>query len=416
MIREKQLPNGLRVLTERIPHVRSCGVGVWIELGSRHETEEQLGLSHFLEHMLFKGTPELNAQDIGNAMNYLGGNMNAYTTQEVICLHAKTVERKGHEALELIGKMITQSNFPDDELKRERQVVLEEYNMYEDSPEDLSVDLFLKNLWPDHPLGRPVIGSLGSIKRFSRTRLVDFWGTHFDPSRIVISIAGSFDAKACEEVIKRLFGSLQAGTGARRKRTKGAKAAPTAERTYLKRPVEQVHFCLGVEGPSLKAKDRFPFALFNMVLGGGTSSRLFQEVREKRGLAYSIGSFAQLFSDSGCFAVTGGTSVASLAEVHRIVMQEVERMRAEPPREQEVDLARDQIIDAMMLGLENTEVRMIRMAESLLAFGRIIPMDETIAKLRAIEPRQVHAAARKYLKSDFSGSWVGPKTGRLPRS
>lgn len=164
MIRFKQLPNGVRVLTERIPHVRSCGVGVWIDVGSRHESDAQLGLGHFLEHMLFKGTSQLNAQDIGNVMNYLGGNMNAFTTQEVICLHAKTVERKAHEALELIAQMITDSTFPADELKRERQVVLEEYNMYEDSPEDLSVDLFMKNLWPQHPLGRPVIGSLSTLR------------------------------------------------------------------------------------------------------------------------------------------------------------------------------------------------------------------------------------------------------------
>jgi predicted Zn-dependent peptidase len=292
--------------------------------------------------------------------------------------------------------------------------VLEEYKMYDDSPDDLSVDTFLQNLWPSHPLGRPVIGFKGTIRKFSRESAGNYWRREFRPDRLLISIAGSFDAKACAKVIKERFAPLEAPASLGPRPRPEIREAPPKQ-TYRRRPIEQAYFCLGTDGPDRCSPDRFPFGLMNMVLGGGMSSRLFQEIREKRGLAYSIGSFAQLFSDRGFLAVSGGTSFITLAEVIKITMDEIQRICEEEVSEQELFLAREQIIDAMLLGMENTEARMSRLAESVLAFGRIVPVDEVIQHVKQVEISQMRRVARKYFRSrPFAVSFIGPKEGQLP--
>lgn len=413
MIRTQTLPSGLCVVTEPIRAVRSCGIGLWLELGSRYELPGEEGLSHFIEHMLFKGTSEHDVRQIGDTINYLGGNINAYTSQEMLCLHAKTVDKKAHEALDLLAEMLMASTFPPDEIKRERQVVLEEYKMVEDSPDDLSVDIFLKNLWPNHPLGMPVIGTRKSIRSFSRETIMNYWNREFRPDRLLIALAGSYDEKACARVIKRRFGNWAAPAGGERPAFTVQDMKP--RQTYLKRPVEQAYFVLGTGAPHRASPERFAFGLMNMVLGGGMSSRLFQEIREKRGLAYSIGSFAQLFKDRGCFAVSGGTGFPALEEVLRITMEEMLRICEEDVSEHELAMAREQIVDHILLGLENTEARMSRIAESILTFGRIVPVDEVIQRIREVTPAEIRAVAARYLRAEcFAVSSIGPKDGRLP--
>ena len=413
MIRTRTLPSGLCTVTESIPAVRSCGIGLWLEIGSRHELPGEEGLSHFIEHMLFKGTRQHDVRQIGDMINYLGGNINAYTSQEMLCLHAKTVDRKAHEALDLLAELLMDSLFPADEIKRERQVVLEEYKMVEDSPDDLSVDIFLKNLWPNHPLGMPVIGTCKSIKSFSRDSILNYWQREFRPDRLLIALAGSFDEKACARVIKRRFGHWEIPVGGDRPPFEVQDMKP--RQTYLKRPVEQAYFCLGTAAPHRSSSERFAFGLMNMVLGGGMSSRLFQEIREKRGLAYSIGSFAQLFKDRGCFAVSGGTGFAALEEVLRITLAEIARICDEDVSEHELAMAREQIVDHILLGLENTESRMSRIAESILTFGRIVPVDEVIQKIRDVTPEEIRKVANHFLRVEsFAVSSIGPKDGNLP--
>jgi predicted Zn-dependent peptidase len=376
----------------------------------------EYGLSHFIEHMLFKGTRSHDVRQIADLINFLGGNFNAYTTQEYLCLHAKTVDRKAHEALDLLAEMLLDSTFPPDEIRRERQVVLEEFKMYEDSPDDLSVDTFIQNLWPNHPMGRPVIGVRGQVRQISRERIHQFWSREFRPSRLLIAIAGCFDARACQDVIRRRFGGLaEPGRPAGRSESAAPRAAP--RQTYFKRPIEQAHFCLGTDAPRRTAPERFAFGLMNMILGGGMSSRLFQEIREKRGLAYSIGSFAHLFSDRGFFAVSGGASVAAFGEVLTITMNEIARICAEEVSAHELALAREQMIYAMLMGLENTEARVSRLAESVMALGRVMPLDELIKKLRQVTVAEVRASAVRYLRAgDFAASSVGPANGlkRIP--
>jgi len=415
MIRLKKLPNGIRVATEKIPSVSSCGIGLWVEVGSRHESDEERGLTHFVEHMLFKGTPGRNARQIADALNVLGGNANAFTSQEVLCLHARTVAHKAHEALDLLAELLLESTFPEEEIPRERQVVLEEYKMYEDNPDDCSLDLFLRNLWPRDPLGRSVLGTRRTIGRFSREALTEYWRRQFHPQRLLIAMAGSFDAAACGAVIRRRFEPLQAaGPPPPRPPARHAiKARP--RRTYLRRPVEQAHFCFGCLGPHRRSADRFAFGLMNMILGGGMSSRLFQEIREKRGLAYSIGSFSQQFSDRGFFAVSGGTSIESLGDVVKLTMEELARICEENVPEAELVMAREQVIDAMLMSQENTEARMMRMADSLLSTGRVMSLEEAVQRLRGVGAAEIRRTAAAHLRAvPLALGSIGPEGGAWP--
>lgn len=408
MIRIKTLDNGVTVLTEPIESVRSCAIGLWLVMGSRDEREHEEGLTHFAEHMLFKGTSRYNAQDLANTINFLGGHVNAYTSQEVMSLQAKAIDTKAAMTLDLLAEMLTDSVFPDAEVGRERQVILEECRMYEDSPEDFSHDLFVQNLWPRDPLGRPVIGRRSAIRRFTRGRLMAFWSEHFRPERLVVSMAGAFDEAACRKVIEQRLGRLERG-----RRPLGKRAKPPVEatrRSHRARAVEQAQFVIGARGPHRTHPDRFAFGLMNMILGGGMSSRLFQEIRERRGLAYSISSYIQYFSDCGYLAIAGGTSPQTLDEVLRITMDEVARIREEFVTPPELEMARAQVIDAILMGMESTDARMSRLAENWISLGRVPSIEETLGKLEAVAVADVRRVARKYcLPAAMAASIIGPK-------
>ncbi|MCL5269177.1 MAG: insulinase family protein, partial [bacterium] len=289
---------------------------------------------------------------------------------------------------------------------------LEEYRMYEDNPDEVCVDRFIQNLWPGHPLGRPVIGPRGNIRRFTRTAIGAYWAREFRSHRLLVSIAGAYDAEACRRVIERRFGALERGPAP----LPAAPPAVDAPRlTFNRRAIEQAHFCFGTQAPNRTSPDRYAFGLMNMILGGGLSSRLFQEIREKRGLAYSIGSFVQSFSDQGCFAVNGGTSSRALPEVLRIAMDEIDRLSDEDVPEEELVMAREQMVDALLMGLENTEARTSRLAESTLAFGRVPPVDEVIGRLKSVEPPDIRRMARRYLRGGaYASSFIVPRGCRLP--
>ncbi|MEN6625611.1 MAG: pitrilysin family protein [Candidatus Sumerlaeia bacterium] len=414
MARLRTLPNGIRIVSEPMKSVRSCGIGIWIDVGSRHESEDDGGLSHFVEHMLFKGTRRLTTKQIADVTNELGGNINAFTTQEQLVLHARTIDVKAPRALDLLGEMLIESVFPDDELARERQVILEECKMYEDSPEELSVDVFMRNLWPDHPLGRPVIGRRSTIRRFNAPYMREFWRHELQPKRILIAIAGAFSKDDVEEVVRRRFAPLRESSHGHRP-AQPSTSGLERRQSCLKRTIEQTHFCLGTNAPRRRDPERYAFGLLNMILGGGVSSRLFQEVREKRGLAYSIGSFTEYFTDAGSFGIDGATSPSQLGEVLRITLDEIERICEERVSDRELELARSQVIDGLLIGLENTESRMMRNAESILTFGRVLPVDEVIGRVEAVDASDVQSVARRYLRSGaLAVSCVGPTRPTLP--
>ncbi len=396
MINSRRLNNGVRIITERIEHVRSCCIGIWLKTGSRHEEARDSGVNHFIEHMLFKGTQRLNAQQISDRLHSLGGNFNAYTTQEYICLHAKVIDKKVFQAIAILAELVQESIFPEPEIRLEKSVVLEECRMCDDNPDDLCVDLCIRNLWPDHPLGRPIVGCRRSIRSFTRKKLYDYWSSGRRPDRMVISIAGSFDPAPVGRMLRKHFGR-PAREGRRPSRGYPPPPNPAPRQSSFKRSVEQLHFCLGLAGPSRRSMDRYGFGLLSMVLGGGMNSRLFQEIREKRGLAYSIGSFPQFFSDTGFFAIYGGTSPSNLGLVMNIVMQELDEICKHMVPEQELEMARTQMIDAMIMNLENTEARMTHLAESILYFNRVIPVEETIENLNRVDSANIRKMARKYL-------------------
>lgn len=399
MIQQHRLENGVRVVFEQIDTVRSCGIGLWLNVGSRHEQPDEAGLTHFVEHMLFKGTARHPTEALADRMDYLGGNVNAFTTQENLCLHGRCVDRKASQMLDLFSEMLTQSTFPMAEIQRERRVVIEEYTLYEDTPDEFVFDLFLENLYSGHPLGRPVMGRKGLIRRFSRRRMLEYWHRVLHPEHLIVAMAGAFDAAECLHMITERFGSLT-GKRPRLKRRAPHRDLPLPRRSLRQRSVEQAHFCLGFQAPHRRSPDRFTFALLNLVLGGGVSSRLFREIRERRGLAYSIGSFTQPFSDHGFIAVSGGTDPARLDEVLRLTSREITRLRRDPIPQQELQVALEQAVDAILMGLENTEARMMRLIESIITFGRVTSIDHLIKRLRAVQPLHLTRVAQRYLRPE----------------
>ncbi len=412
MIRRMTLPNGVRLAADQMEGVRSCAIGFWLEIGSRHERGEEYGLTHFIEHMLFKGTPRHGALELADEMNRLGGQFNAHTGQETLCLHARCVDEKAPEVLDLLSEMLLDSTFPEDEMARERNVILEEFKMYEDNPDDFIFDLFFKTLWPRGALGRPVIGTPTTIRKFSGPLIKRYLAREFDPSRLIVVIAGSFDQRKCFEILKGRLGRRSAHG-----RAKLFHSTPIRNGARIKlttRPIEQAHFCFGTLGPPRGSLDRYAFGLANMVLGGSMSSRLFKEVREKRGLAYSIHSFAQSFRGAGSFGVAGSTSPATLGEVLRISMVELNRLCEEKVSTRELDLNREQILDSTLMGVESTSARMMHLADALLTFNRPIPPEEIVREVKRLTPEAVQGAARKYLRGRaLAGAFIGPKGTNL---
>jgi len=395
-IRKIVLNNGVRILLERIPNIRSASLGLYFDVGSRNETLPEGGLTHFIEHMLFKGTNQLNSLQLSQEINRIGGNVNAWTTQENVAITAKVVDEHLPRAIELLFQMYHQSIFAPEEIERERNVILEEVKMYDDTPDELVVDVFMENLYADNPLGKPILGSPENIQRFKRDDLQSFVSREFTPDRLVVAIAGNFDLRRIEPLLRRLFDSLPA-----RALPSNPLVQPVAafKSSNINRKLEQVHFCMGTLGPRRNSDDRFAFSILNTILGGGASSRIFQEVREKRGLAYSIGSFDIMFKDSGCFAISGGTSPRNAAKVVDICLEQVKLAYSQDISQDELDSAKEQLKSGVLLGMESSSYRMSRLAESELNFGEFIPVDTILERVKAVTIQQVRDVAERYLRN-----------------
>ncbi|MBX7245528.1 MAG: insulinase family protein [Candidatus Sumerlaeaceae bacterium] len=406
-IKKIVLPNGARILLERIPYVRSASVGLWIDVGSRNETPVENGLSHFIEHMFFKGTRTKNAFQLSNEMNAVGGNVNAFTTQENICLNAKVVDDHLSRAIDLISELYLDSTFDTAEIERERNVVLEEVKMYYDTPDEQVIDTFLDNLFADHPLGRPVLGTPERITDFKQGDIKRYLNREFAPDRIIISIAGNFDMRRIEPQLRRILEPIEPNGW---ERNPVIHPTPSYRSHNEDRRLEQVHFCMGTDAPPRTSDERFAFSMLNTILGGGTSSRIFQEVREKQGLAYSIGSFDFTFKDAGCFAISGGSSPRNIQKVLNICLEEVKKLYTELVSEEELESAREQIKSNIILGMENSASRMSRMAESEIYFGEHIPVDTVIERINAVTREDVFEMAQRYLKDrPITFASIGPE-------
>jgi len=377
------LDNGIRVVTENIPHVRSVSLGIWADVGSRDENPSQNGISHFLEHMVFKGTRKRSIKDIAQSLESLGGYLNAFTTKEQTCFYARVLDAHVPQAMDVLSDIVLNATFRQQELEKEKLVVIEELRNAEDDPEDIIHDYFEKAIFPHHSLGFPIIGTEENLRRFNRDDLVSHVRAHYHPSRIVVAAAGKVDHDSLVKLSRRYLGRLSTGAGDRARHPGPTRGLRPALREY-ERPISQAHVSLGTVGYSIHHKDRYPLLVLNALLGEGMSSRLYQTIREKHGLAYSVYSFANLMSDTGLFGAYIGTDKKNIDSAIALVHAELAHLKSKPVSAAELRRTKSQIKGTMMLGLENMSSRMMRLGSAELYFGRYIPLDDVLKKVEAV--------------------------------
>jgi len=408
MIVREILPNGLTLITEAMPHVRSVAIGVWLKRGSRHEAEPQSGISHFIEHMVFKGTKNRTAEAIAAEVDSIGGQMDAFTAKEYAAFHVKVLDERLSLAAEILGDIVRNPLFAAEEVAKEKKVIFEEINMVEDTPDDLVMELFSEAFWPRHPLGRPILGNKASVAAFSREDLAAFFREVYRPANIVIAAAGHLDHGDVSGLVREHFGSLTPGSTP----TNGAPPQPGfGIVTRSKRELEQVHLCLGSRAYSQVHEDRYASFVLNSLLGGSMSSRLFQNIREKRGLAYSISSGITSYSDTGCLSVYAGTSLDSVDEVVRLTVEELKRLKNERVAAEELRRAKDHLQGSLMLALENTGSRMSHLARQEIYFGRQLGVDQLLDAIEAVSAEDLGRIAAELFSGGLAMSVLGNLEG-----
>jgi predicted Zn-dependent peptidase len=412
MIVKEFLDNGLTLITESIPGARSVAVGVWLKRGSRHERPELSGISHFIEHMVFKGTKSRSAQRIAEEVDSIGGHMDAFTAKEYASFHLKVLDEHLPTAVEILGDIVMNPLFDPTEMAREKKVIFEEINMVEDTPDDLVMELFAGAFWPGHPLGRSILGSKRSVGRLRRDGLAEFFARVYQPRNVVIAAAGHLDHEKASRLVRRHFGGLRA-----RRSPANGRAPRVATRvvTRSKRDLEQVHLCLGTRGYPQTHPDRYGCYILNTVFGGSMSSRLFQNIREKRGLVYSISSGVTAYSDSGLFSVYAGTSRDSAREVIGLTLEEIRKLCGETLGEAELRRAKDHLRGSLVLSLEYTGARMSQLAREEIYFGRSFTLDELLSGIEAVTAEDVRRIAVGLFEGQWAASVLGDLQGWRPR-
>lgn len=393
---KEQLPNGIRVVTEEIPHVRSVSIGLWVGVGSRDETDENSGIAHFIEHMMFKGTKNRSAKQIAEELDAIGGQLNAFTAKEYTCYYAKTLDEHFPKSLDLLADMFFNSLYDPQEIDKERNVIIEEINMYEDAPDELIHDLFASTLWNNHPLGRSIIGTREVVEKINRADIISFLKTFYTPDQLVIAVAGNVKHDRVMELITPLFDRMEGKSTARNY----AKPVPVYQVATKKKDTEQVHLCIGVPGLPLDHEQIYSLYVLNSILGGGISSRLFQEIREERGLAYSVYSYHNSYKDAGLFSIYTGLSLKNIGPVVELISRELKQIKAGKVTEEEVFRAKEQLKGSLYLGLENVSNRMSRIGKSELCLGRIITPEEAVEKINRVGIKDVQLLAEQLFASD----------------
>jgi predicted Zn-dependent peptidase len=399
------LPNGLRILTETMPGVRSATVGIWADVGSSVEVKERRGISHLVEHMLFKGTRRRSARQIAEAMDSVGGNLNAFTDKETTCYYAKVMDRHVALALDVLSDMFLNSVFDPQELGKEQKVVLEEIKMYEDSPDDLIHDVFLQTMWGGSSLGEPTIGFADTVLRITPEDLRAHMQAHYSPNCVVVAAAGNVDHERFVELVCEQFGNVGGTCTA----PAPERPATTPARNVRHRDSEQAYLVIGSRGIDIRDDRRYALSLLDTVLGGGMSSRLFQEIREQRGLVYSVYSFQAAYRAAGLFGVYAGTSPENVQACIDVVVEQFARVRKEPIGEDEFRLAKEHIKGNLTLSLESTSSRMIRLGRNDFAFERNVTPEEIERRVDAVSAREVQELARELLANENLGLCIiGP--------
>lgn len=414
VLREQKfvLDNGVRVLIEELPHVHSAALGFWVDTGTKNETQENNGISHFIEHMLFKGTAKRTALAIAQALEDTGGSLNAFTDKEMTCYYARVLDDQVELAIDVLADMLLNSTIDEREIRREKKVVLEEIKMYEDTPDELVQDLFSQVFWRGHPLGQAIVGTRQSVRRTSRSDIVAYMDEFYTPDRLVVSIAGNVQsARVLRQLETTIGGLIRPG-----RRLVETAPVPAATTKIKFKDIEQAHLVLGTKGLAVDDKDRYVLTVLDSILGGGMSSRLFQEVREKRGLAYSIASFEVLYRFAGIFGIYAATDPKSLDAVIEVALAEVNKIKEGAVDREELRRAQQQLRGSLLLALEVPRHRMSRMARNELYFGRLIPPSEIIAGIEAVELSDICRLSRDLFEPKFLTTTVVGPVRKLPQT
>ncbi len=376
---------------ETIPSVKSVSLGIWVNTGSRNEAKKESGISHLIEHMFFKGTQKRSAQEIAIEMDSLGGELNAFTSKEATTYYIKVLDEHLPKGIELLSDLFLNSVFEEKDIEREKQVILEEIKMVEDTPDDYVHDLHNQRIWDSHPLGRPILGNRVVVKNIRREDILAYLDRHYSPDKIVIAVAGNFKPSQLVRLLNRLLGRLS------REATENHSEPPTVKGgiNIRHRKLEQVHLCLGMKGLSQSDKDRYAIYALNTMLGSSMSSRLFQEIREKRGLAYSVYSYISSFKDCGLFTVYAATSPTMAEKVVRLIVKEFSNIKKKKVSTSELKKALEHMKGNLMLSMESTTTRMSRLAKDEIYFKRYFSLKEIIREIEAVTPSQIQRLANE---------------------
>ncbi|HEY8185662.1 MAG TPA: pitrilysin family protein [Pyrinomonadaceae bacterium] len=402
-VRSTRLSNGITVLTEHMPGLRSVTAGIWVRRGSRHEAPELNGICHFIEHAVFKGTERRTARDIAVESDRLGGNLDAFTTHEMTGFAVKVADRSLPQAFDLLADLLAHPRFDQTDLEREQKVILEEMKMVEDTPDELLGELFNAAYFPGHPLGRPIEGTEETITSFDHQTISGFHAREFSTPNLVVAAAGNVEHERLVDLVESSFSDSVGETDVGRE---VSEQSPTAAAPILieqKKELEQVHLVIAAPWPDARSNDRYAASLLASVVGGGTSSRLWQTIREERGLAYTVGAGGSTFSDVGVFTIYAGTSPEHLDEVLDLSLTEMRRVVVESVPEEELKLAKDQAISSILLGLESSSARVSALARQEIIHGRRISTAETIEKIEAATADDLQRVARQFFTSETLG-------------
>lgn len=397
MIEIRKLSNGIRTVVETVPNVRSVALGIYVETGSAYETIENNGISHMIEHMMFKGTSKRSARQLAMETALLGDDMNAYTAKELTCYYARVLDEHLPAMAELLGDMFSNSVFDDKDLQKEKGVILDEIDMYEDSPEDMVQEQLQKLVWKDHPLGYIISGDEQNVKRITREELVQFWQENYVASRMLISVAGNVEVAEVCDLLEQYFGRIPTGSC----RLASLKPVYQPAKKLFQKETEQIHLCIGFPGVSHVDSDSYVLSIGNNIIGGSSSSRLFQQIREEEGLCYSLYSYGSSYHQTGTFQIYCGMSEENLERVYQGIITELERLTRQGPTREEMDQTMSQIRSELLLSMENTHNRMNNNARNLIYMGRIVTMEETLEELSKVTESDIMNYLNRYCRPEL---------------
>ncbi|MEX0944080.1 MAG: pitrilysin family protein [Balneolaceae bacterium] len=407
-IQKTTLSGGLNIVSERVDSVKSISVGIWVKTGSRNESDQQAGITHFLEHMLFKGTEKRTSYDIAQSMESVGGYLNAFTSTEYTCYYARCLDSEMDTALDVLSDMVRNSQFPEEELEKEKKVVLEEMKMYKDSPDDVIFEEFSNQVFKEHPIGRPIIGFEETVKSFGRQDLFDYMQERYQPDNLLIAVAGNVNH---DDVVKKVEQLLNFDHNGRTETAEQPLKPYEVSTHTVTKAIEQTHMILGRRALNFEHPDKYLLLLANTILGGGMSSRLHQNIREKYGYCYSISPFNQTYMDTGLFGIYTGTDLGYVNHVRELITEEFVRMQNEKVGEKELSEAKAQLKGKLLLSQENTSNRMTRLAKSELYFNRFVTLDELVENIDAVSREDLLRFSEEFFNpKEYSETLLVPES------